>query len=147
MFGHRLSRPASSRHVFGQIIAQNELPWANEGQDMELINQLQPLLYALFAAILSYMREAWQWWLAQILSVPWGRVGELPGSKVLLLIASAGIVAYFLFRAARELYSAGEKAFSAFLTLLRVFAKTVPPILLAGLAAAAGAWVVNHVQM
>ena len=85
--------------------------------------------------------------LAQILSVPWGRVGELPGSKVLLLIASAGIVAYFLFRAARELYSAGEKAFSAFLTLLRVFAKTVPPILLAGLAAAAGAWVVNHVQM
>jgi hypothetical protein len=60
---------------------------------------------------------------------------------------SAGIVAYFLFRAARELFAAGEKAFSAFLTLLTVFAKTVPPILIAGLAAAAGAWVVNHVQM
>ena len=85
--------------------------------------------------------------LAQVLSVPWGRVGELPGSKVLLLIASAGIVAYFLFRAARELYSAGAKAFSAFVTLLRVFAKTMPPLLFAGLAAAAGAWVVNHVQM
>ena len=47
----------------------------------------------------------------------------------------------------RELFAAGEKAFSAFLTLLTVFAKTVPPILIAGLAAAAGAWVVNHVQM
>ena len=114
---------------------------------MEFINQLQPLLYGLLAAIFSYVREAWQWWLGQVLSVPWGRVGELPGSKVLLLIASAGIVAYFLFRAARELYSAGEKAFSAFVTLLRVFAKTMPPLLFAALAAAAGAWVVNHVQM
>jgi hypothetical protein len=114
---------------------------------MEFINHLQALLYGLFAAIFGYMREAFQWWLAQVLAVPWGRVGELPGSKVLLLIASASIVAYFLFRAARELYSAGEKAFSAFVTLLRVFAKTVPPLLFAALASAAGAWVVNHVQL
>jgi hypothetical protein len=64
-----------------------------------------------------------------------------------LLIATAGIVAYFLYRAAPELYTAGEKAFSAFVTLLRVFAKTVPSILFAGLAAAAGAWVVNHVHL
>jgi len=114
---------------------------------MEFLNQLQQLLSAVFSALFIYMRDVWQWWLAQILSVPWSRVGELPGSKVLLLIASASIVAYFLFRAVRELYTAGEKAFSAFLTLLRVLAKTVPPILFAGLAAAAGAWVVNHVQL
>ena len=113
---------------------------------MELFGHLQALLYALFVAIFIYMREAWQWWLGQVLSVPWGRVGELPGSKVVLLIASAGIVAYFLFRAARELYSAGEKAFSAFVTLMRVLAKTVPPLLFAALASAAGAWVVNHVN-
>ena len=84
------------------------------------------------------MRDFWQWWLTQILAVPWGRVGDLPGSKVLLLLASTSIVAYFLFRALRELYAAGEKAFAAFLTLVRVFARTVPPILFAGLAAAAG---------
>ena len=114
---------------------------------MEFLNHLQQLLYALFTPLFSYMRDAFQWWLAQVLAVPWGRVGDLPGPKVLLLIASAGIVAYFLFRAARELSRRGEKAFSAFLTLLTVFAKTVPPILIAGLAAAAGAWVVNHVQM
>jgi hypothetical protein len=46
-----------------------------------------------------------------VLAVPWGRVGDLPGPKVLLLIAIAGIVAYFLFRAARELYTAGERPF------------------------------------
>ena len=111
------------------------------------MDQVQPPLYALFAAIFGYLREAWLWWLGQVLSVPWGRIGELPGSKVLLLIASAGIVAYFLYRAARELYSAGAKAFSAFVTLLRVFAKTVWPLLFAALASAGGAWVVNHVQL
>ncbi len=114
---------------------------------MEFYNQFQQLLYAVFAAIFGFMRDFWQWWLTQILAVPWGRIGDLPGSKVLLLIASSSIVAYFLFRAVRELYAAGEKAFSAFLTLVKVFARTVPPILFAGLAAAAGAWVVNHVQL
>ena len=114
---------------------------------MEFLNHLQVLLYAVFTALFGYVRDIGQWWLAQILSVPWSRVGGLPGSKVLLLIASTGIVGYFLFRAVRELYAAGEKAFSAFVTLIRVLAKTVPPILFAGLAAAAGAWVVNHVQL
>jgi hypothetical protein len=114
---------------------------------MEFLNHFQQLLYAVFTALFSYMGDAFQWWLTQVLAVPWGRVGDLPGPKVLLLIASAGIVGYFLYRAARELYTAGEKAFSAFVTLLRVFARTVPPILFAGLAAAAGAWVVNHVQL
>lgn len=114
---------------------------------MEIFNQSQHLLYAVFTAIFSFMHDFWQWWLTQILAVPWGRVGDLPGSKILLLLASAGIVVYFLFRAARELYAAGEKALSAFLTLVRVFARAVPPILFAGLAAAAGAWVVNHVQL
>ena len=114
---------------------------------MEFLNQFQQLLYAVFGATFGFMRDLWQWWLTQILAVPWSRVSDLPGSKVLLLIASTGIVAYFLFRAARELYTAGAKAFSAFLTLVRVFARAVPPILFAGLAAAAGAWVVNHVQL
>ncbi len=114
---------------------------------MEFLNHFQQLLYAVFTALFSYMRDAFQWWLSQVLAVPWARITDLPGPKVLLLIAIVGIVAYFLYRAAREIYTAGEKAFSAFVTLLKVFARAVPPILFAGLAAAAGAWVVNHVQL
>jgi hypothetical protein len=55
------------------------------------------------------------------------------------------VVIYFLYRAIRELLEAGEKALSAFATLLAVLIKTLPPAVLAGLAAAAGAWVVNNV--
>ncbi len=114
---------------------------------MQPLNSLLQLLSTAFAAAFSYVRDAFQWWLAQVLAIPWGHLGDLPGSKVLLLIAIVGVVGYFLFRATRELYVAGSKAFSAFVTLFRVFAKTLPPILFAGLAAAAGAWVVNHVQL
>jgi hypothetical protein len=111
---------------------------------MELLNQL---LQALLGTLFSYIHDLWQWCAAQILAVPWDRFGDLPGSKVTLLLVSASVVAYFLFRAVRELVAAGQKAFSAFVTLISVFMKTVPPILIAGLAAAAGAWVVNHVQL
>jgi hypothetical protein len=82
---------------------------------MEFLNHFQQLLYAVFTALFSYMRDAFQWWLAQVLAVPWSRIGDLPGPKLLLLIAIAGIVAYFLSRAAREIYTAGEKAISALL--------------------------------
>ncbi len=114
---------------------------------MDTLVQLQQLLQQALAGLFSYIHDVWQWCLDQIVAVPWDRVGSLPGSKVLLLIGCVGLVAYFLFRAARELFAAAEKAFAACLTLLTVVVKTVPPILIAGLAAAAGAWVVNHVQL
>jgi hypothetical protein len=109
--------------------------------------QVRRLLEQALGVLLRYARDVCEWSVAQVAAVPWERVGDMPGSKVLLLTASAGVVAYFLFRAVSELFSAGEKAVSAFVTLLTVFVKTVPPILIAGLAAAAGAWVVNHVQL
>ena len=68
---------------------------------MELLNHFQQLLYALFTPLFSYMRDAFQWWLAQVLAVPWGRIGDLPGPKILLLIATAGIVEGFLGAGAR----------------------------------------------
>ncbi len=114
---------------------------------MDVLNQLQQLPQQAFGGLAKSMRDVWDWCLTQVLAVPWDRIGDLPGSKVLLLIASAGIVAFFLYRAARQLFAAGQKAFAAFIALLTVFVKIFPSILVAGLAAAAGAWVVNHVQL
>jgi hypothetical protein len=125
---------------------KNSSPGAQEPA-MDTLTQLQQALQQALSGLLKYLHDVWQWSLNQVLAVPWDRIGDLPGSKVLLLVASGGIVVYFLFRAARELFAAGEKAFNAFVTLLTVFVKTIPPIAIAGLAAAAGAWVVNHVNL
>jgi hypothetical protein len=64
-----------------------------------------------------------------------------------LLIAIAGAVVYLLYKAARELLEAGEKLLSAFVTVLSVFVKTLPYILIAGVVAAGGAWIINHVNI
>lgn len=113
---------------------------------MQFIDQLLAFLRQGLAAIFRFVELIWRWSVDQILSVPWRALGEIALWKQLLLIVTAGVVIYFLYKAIKELLEAGEKALAAFATLLSVFIKTLPPILLAGLAAAAGAWVVNNVN-
>src|SRR5262245_32583308 len=113
---------------------------------MQFIDQLLTFLRTGLAAIFRFVETIWRWSIDQIFRVPWQALGELPLWKQLLLVVTAGVVIYFLYKAIKELLEAGEKALAAFATLLTVFVKTLPPILLAGLAAAAGAWVINNVN-
>jgi hypothetical protein len=121
---------------------------AQWGEDlrMQFIDQLLNFLRQGLAAIFRFVDLIWRWSVEQIQSVPWSALADLPLWKQLLLILVAGGVLYLLYRAARELLDAGEKALAAFATLLTVFVKTLPPILLAGVVAAVGAWVVNNVS-
>ncbi len=114
---------------------------------MQILNQLLQFLKQALSALFNFIQTIWQWSVAQILAVPWHQLGALPWWKVIVLAITGAIVIYFLYRAGRELLEAGEKALSAFVTLLTVFVRTLPPILLAGAAAAAGAWVINHVNI
>jgi hypothetical protein len=114
---------------------------------MQIINQLLQFLKQAISAIFNFIQTIWQWSVTQILAVPWQQLGNLPWWKVVILAVTGVVVVYLLYRAARELLEAGEKALSAFVTLLTVFVRTLPPILLAGAAAAAGAWVINHVNL
>ncbi len=114
---------------------------------MQILNQLLQFLKQALSAIFNFIQMIWQWSVAQILAVPWQQLGALPLWKVIVLAVTGAVVVYLLYRAGRELLEAGEKALSALVTLLTVFVRTLPPILLAGGAAAAGAWVINHVNI
>ena len=114
---------------------------------MQFIDQLLNFLRTGLAAIFRFVETIWRWTLQQIYGVPWNALGELPLWKQLLLVVIAAVVIYFLYRAIKELIDAGEKALSAFATLLTVFVRTLPPILLAGIAAAIGAWIINNVNL
>lgn len=113
---------------------------------MELVDQLLQFVRQGLAAVFRFIEIVWRWSVEQILSVPWDALGDLPLWKQLLLVLTAGAVIYLLYRAIRELLEAGEKALAAFATLLGVLVKTLPPAILAGLAAAVGAWIVNNVN-
>ena len=114
---------------------------------MQILNQLLQFTKQAISAIFTFIQTIWQWSIAQIRGVPWQQLGGLPWWKVIILAITGAVVAYLLYRAARELLDAGEKALAAFVTLLTVFVRTLPPILLAGAAAAVGAWVINHVKL
>lgn len=111
---------------------------------MQFLNQLLQLLQQGLAAIFRFIGLIWQWTIAQIGAVPWDRLDQLSTLKtILLVIIGLGIV-FALYRAGKELLEAGEKLLSAFVTLLTVFVRTLPYILIAGVAATGGAWLINH---
>ena len=113
---------------------------------MQFVNQLLQFLQQGLAAVFRFVQIIWQWSVAQILAVPWNRISTLPFWKIIIIVLVAAVVIYLVWRALRELLKAGESALSAFATLLTVFVKTLPPILLAGIAAAVGAWIINNIN-
>lgn len=109
---------------------------------MQFVNQLIQFLQQGIAAIFRFVQLVWTWSVGQItkaIDLPWG---SMPIWKQALMVLVAIGVIYVLYRAARELWEAGEKALGALATLLMVFVRTLPLILIAGLIAAGGAWLV-----
>jgi hypothetical protein len=113
---------------------------------MQFLNQLVSFLQQGISAIFGFIRSIWSWSEAQIRAVPWGDLSALPLWKIVLLILVAGVIIYLLYQALRSLLDAAQKALAAFATLLSVFVQTLVPVLLAGITAAVGAWVVNNVS-
>jgi hypothetical protein len=76
-----------------------------------------------------------------VFAAPWQ---NWPLWKQLVLILVAGVIVYVLYKAIKELWETGERALGAFTSLLGAFVKTLPRILIAGLVALGGIWLLNN---
>src|SRR5579884_2578617 len=114
---------------------------------MQFVNQLLQFLQQGLSAVFKFVQLVWSWSVRQITEVPWDRLASMPLWKIVLLFIVAAAIVYLLYKALKELLEAGEKALAAFATLLTVFVKTLPPVLMAGATAAVGAWVINHINL
>jgi hypothetical protein len=113
----------------------------------QIFEQLLQLLQQGIAAIFRFVELVWSWTIGQVMrvaEVPWG---AWPLWKQVILVLIAGAIVYVLFRAGKELWDAGEKILAGFASLLVVLVKTLPLMLIAGLIAAGGLWVVNSVDL
>ena len=111
---------------------------------MQFFNQLVQFLQQGISAIFRFVQMIWTWSIGQITQVlqsPWQNWSIW---KQILLAVVIGAVIWALYKAAKELFKAGEGALGAFVTLLGVFVKTLPRVLLAGLIALGGVWLLNH---
>ena len=110
----------------------------------QFFNQLLAFLQQGISAIFRFVQMIWTWSVGQISRVvdaPWQ---NWPLWKQVLLVLIVAAVIWALFKAGKELFEAGERTLAAFATLLGVLVKTLPSVVLAGLIALGGLWILNN---
>jgi hypothetical protein len=112
----------------------------------QIVSQVLHFLRAGIAAIFHFVDMIWTWSVQQVtklFEVPWQ---QWPFLKLLLLVVVIAAVVWALYRVFWELWLGAERVLSAFARLLVVFVATLPRVLLAGVIALGGVWVLNHLD-
>jgi hypothetical protein len=112
----------------------------------QAFEQLLKFLHDGIAAIFRFVELIWSWsvdQIARLASVPWQ---QWPFWKQLLLVLILAGVVWALYRVGRELFLAGAAILAAFAELLGVLVRTLPHVMLAGVIALGGVWVINHLD-
>jgi hypothetical protein len=109
-------------------------------------DQLLRFLHDGISAIFRFVELIWTWSVDQIsklAAVPWE---QWPLWKQILLVLILAGVVWALFQVGRELFYAAVAILSAFAQLLGVLVRTLPHVVLAGVIALGGAWLINHLD-
>jgi hypothetical protein len=112
----------------------------------QVFDQLLKFLHEGISAIFRFVELIWTWSVGQISRLatePWQ---QWPLWKQFLLVLILVGVIWALYRAGRELLLAGAAILSAFADLLGVLVRTLPHVMLAGIIALGGAWLINHLD-
>lgn len=112
----------------------------------QIINQIVQLLQQGVAAIFKFLQLVWTWSFGQIIAIFQSDWQALPIWKIVLLVIVLGIVVYMLYKAAVQLWEAAVSVFKAFVALLSAFVMVLPYILIAGLVAFGGGWIIRTVN-
>ena len=108
---------------------------------MDFLNDLLGFLETAIAGVFHFIGMLLFWSVAQIAAVPWGALSYLPVWKVMFLSTLSALILVFAYRMMWAFWEAGEKALAALILLTTVFIRSLPIIIIAGLVAAASAWV------
>ena len=112
----------------------------------QILSQILNFLQQGIAAIFRFVGLIWNWSVDQIArlgTVPWQ---DWPLLKLILLIVVVVAVIWSLYRVAWELWLATERVLAAFAALLVALVQTLPSVLLAGVIALGGVWIINHLD-
>ena len=112
----------------------------------QAFQQLLQFLREGIAGIFRFVQLLWNWSVDQIthlVAVPWQ---QWPFWKQILFAVIVAGVVWALYKVAKELFEAGEKILGAFASLLGVLVHTLPSVVLAGIIALGGVWVMNHLE-
>jgi hypothetical protein len=111
-----------------------------------IINQIVQFLQQGIAAIFRFFELIWNWSFGQIVAIFQSDWQSLPIWKIAVLAVVVIAVVYVLYKGIIQLWKAAEQILKAFIGLLSVLVSILPFILIAGVIAAAGGWVIQNVN-
>lgn len=112
----------------------------------QIIDQIVNLLQQGITAIFRFIELVWQWSFGQMVTIFQSNWQALPIWKIAVLALAVVAIIYVLYRGFFQLWGAAEQIFKAFVDLLMVLISLLPYVLIAGLIAAAGSYVIQHVN-
>ena len=112
----------------------------------QIIDQIVNLLQQGIAAIFKFVDLVWQWSFGQMFEIFQSNWQALPVWKIAILAVVVIAIVYVLYRGFFALWKAAEQIFRAFVELLMVLISILPYVLIAGLIAAVGSYVIQHVN-
>jgi|SRR6516164_8991243 hypothetical protein len=113
----------------------------------QIFDQFLQFLQRGIAEIFRLVQLVWTWSIDQITKMTQAPWGTWPLWKQMLLVIVVAAVAYFLFRAAKQLWAAAVHMLAAFASFLGALVVTLPTILIAGVIALAGLWLINNLNL
>src|SRR5215510_16206066 len=109
-----------------------------------ILDQFLQFVQQGIAAIFKFVSLIWTWSIEQIARLAASPYQAWPLWKQILLIVMIVMVAMFLFFAARQLWYSGVRVLGAFASFVAALIYTLPSILMAGVIALGGLWVINN---
>ncbi|MBU2583181.1 MAG: hypothetical protein KJ622_15845 [Alphaproteobacteria bacterium] len=113
----------------------------------QVLNQIGQLLQQVIAALIKFFQLVWTWSFGQIVAVFESNWQALPIWKIVVLVAVCAGIVYVLYKAVVQLWGAAEAILKAFIALLGVLVSILPYIVIAGVIAAGGGWVIQNVNL
>jgi len=111
-----------------------------------ILDQVFQFLQQGVSTIFHVVERVWSWSVGQItelMAAPWP---NWPLWKQFCLVLVCAAVIVVLYKAAVQLWRAAEAILAAFATFIVVLVKTLPSVLLAGVIALGGVWIINHLD-
>lgn len=111
-----------------------------------IVKQIVGFLETGITFILQMLEFIWRWSFGQIVTVMSSDWQALPIWKIAILAIVLLAIAYILYTAGRQIWSATETLFKAFVGLLAAFVSVLPHIVVAGVIAFAGGWAIQNLN-
>jgi hypothetical protein len=112
----------------------------------QVLNQVADVAQRLVSVIWQVLQFIWNWSFGQIVRMFQLPFNSLPLWKQVLYVLVIAAMAYFLYKIAKDLLRAVQSVLSAIVGLVSALIAMLPQIVVAGLIAFGGAWIISNLN-